>query len=156
MAPLKFSTICSHLLVAQLSFVKKFFFFFLAELSFLNLSVGDYYSIRLAPQHASTLKVVFAIKYSYINQTWLKLKCQYVNFNRYEEDYLKVGRKKTNLMFIGDGKGITIISGGKSVFDNITTFRTASFGKLLLITTSNPHHLISRRVLKCNQSLSSD
>lgn len=73
-----------------------------------------------------------------------------MNFNRYEEDYLKVGRKKTNLMFIGDGKGITIISGGKSVFDNITTFRTASFGKLLLITTSNPHHLISRRVLKCN------
>lgn len=65
--PLKFSTICSHLLVAKLSFVKKLFFFFLAELSFLNLSVGDYYSIRLAPQHASSVKVVFAIKYSYIN-----------------------------------------------------------------------------------------
>ncbi|XP_058181739.1 probable pectinesterase/pectinesterase inhibitor 34 [Rhododendron vialii] len=51
----------------------------------------------------------------------------YVKAGRYEEDYLKVGRKKTNLMFIGDGKGITIISGGKSVADNITTFRTASF-----------------------------
>lgn len=32
-------------------------------------------------------------------------------------------------MFIGDGKGKTVISGGKSVFDNVTTFHTASFGK---------------------------
>ncbi|KAF9616385.1 hypothetical protein IFM89_029639 [Coptis chinensis] len=45
----------------------------------------------------------------------------------YEENNLKVGRKKTNLMFIGDGKGLTFISGGRSVYDNITTFRTASF-----------------------------
>lgn len=49
---------------------------------------------------------------------------------RYEENNLKVGRKKTNLMFIGDGKGKTVISGGKSVFDKMTTFHTASFGKL--------------------------
>ncbi|KAH7538229.1 hypothetical protein FEM48_Zijuj03G0177000 [Ziziphus jujuba var. spinosa] len=35
----------------------------------------------------------------------------YVRAGRYEEDNLKVGRKKTNLMFIGDGKGKTIISG---------------------------------------------
>lgn len=51
----------------------------------------------------------------------------HVKAGRYEEANLKVGRKKTNLMFIGDGKGITVISGGKSVMDNITTFRTASF-----------------------------
>ncbi|CAL5344136.1 unnamed protein product [Camellia sinensis] len=51
----------------------------------------------------------------------------YVRAGRYEENNLKVGRKKTNLMFIGDGKGITIISGGKSVLDNMTTFHTASF-----------------------------
>ncbi|XP_057507986.1 probable pectinesterase/pectinesterase inhibitor 34 [Actinidia eriantha] len=51
----------------------------------------------------------------------------YVKAGRYEEDNLKVGRKKTNLMFIGDGKGKTIISGGKSIFDNMTTFHTASF-----------------------------
>lgn len=30
-------------------------------------------------------------------------------------------------MFIGDGKGKTVISGGKSVFDKLTTFHTASF-----------------------------
>ncbi|GFY83421.1 plant invertase/pectin methylesterase inhibitor superfamily [Actinidia rufa] len=52
----------------------------------------------------------------------------YVKAGRYEENNLKVGRKKTNLMFIGDGKGKTIISGGKSIFDNMTTFHTASFG----------------------------
>ncbi|KAL3653629.1 putative pectinesterase/pectinesterase inhibitor 61 [Castilleja foliolosa] len=45
----------------------------------------------------------------------------------YEENILKVGRKKTNIMFIGDGKGKTVISGGKSVQDNMTTFHTASF-----------------------------
>lgn len=33
-------------------------------------------------------------------------------------------------MFIGDGKGKTIISGGKSVADHLTTFHTASFGKI--------------------------
>ncbi|KAJ0230414.1 pectinesterase/pectinesterase inhibitor 34 [Hirschfeldia incana] len=51
----------------------------------------------------------------------------YVKAGRYEENNLKVGRKKINLMFIGDGKGKTVISGGKSIFDNITTFHTASF-----------------------------
>lgn len=51
----------------------------------------------------------------------------YVKAGKYEEDDLKVGKKKTNLMFIGDGKGKTVITGGKSVADKITTFRTASF-----------------------------
>lgn len=44
---------------------------------------------------------------------------------------MKVGRKKTNLMFIGDGKGKTVITGGKSVSNSITTFHTASFGNFL-------------------------
>jgi pectin methylesterase-like acyl-CoA thioesterase len=51
----------------------------------------------------------------------------YVKAGRYEEYNLKVGRKKTNIMFVGDGKGKTIISGGTSIFDNVTTFHTASF-----------------------------
>ncbi|KAK2988635.1 hypothetical protein RJ640_002104 [Escallonia rubra] len=51
----------------------------------------------------------------------------YIKAGRYEEKNLKVGRKKTNLMFIGDGKGKTTISGGTSVFDHVTTFHTASF-----------------------------
>ncbi|KAL2339620.1 hypothetical protein Fmac_007560 [Flemingia macrophylla] len=51
----------------------------------------------------------------------------YVTAGRYEEDNLKVGRKKTNVMFIGDGKGKTVIAGGKNYMENLTTFHTASF-----------------------------
>ncbi|XP_073141437.1 probable pectinesterase/pectinesterase inhibitor 61 [Henckelia pumila] len=51
----------------------------------------------------------------------------YVKAGKYEEDNLKVGRKKTNVMFIGDGKGKTVITGGRNIFDKITTFHTASF-----------------------------
>lgn len=51
----------------------------------------------------------------------------YIRAGRYEENNLKVGRKKWNLMFIGDGKGVTTITGGKSVSENLTTFHTASF-----------------------------
>ncbi|GLT59782.1 hypothetical protein SLA2020_325820 [Shorea laevis] len=51
----------------------------------------------------------------------------YVRAGRYVESNLKVGRKKTNIMFIGEGKGKTVISGGKSVHDDMTTFHTASF-----------------------------
>jgi len=32
-------------------------------------------------------------------------------------------------MIIGDGKGKTVITGGKNVMQNLTTFHTASFGK---------------------------
>ncbi|KAI7725766.1 hypothetical protein M8C21_002854 [Ambrosia artemisiifolia] len=52
----------------------------------------------------------------------------HVKAGRYEEDNLKVGRKKTYLMFVGDGKGKTVITGGiNRVVDNVTTFHTASF-----------------------------
>ncbi|XP_041998667.1 probable pectinesterase/pectinesterase inhibitor 34 [Salvia splendens] len=51
----------------------------------------------------------------------------YVRAGRYEETILKVGRKKTNIIFIGDGKGKTVISTGKSIQDNMTTFHTAGF-----------------------------
>ena len=49
---------------------------------------------------------------------------------------MKVGRKKKNLMFIGDGKGKTVISGAKSVSQDLTTFHTASFGKSLMFLFS--------------------
>ncbi|KAL8240808.1 hypothetical protein R6Q59_014163 [Mikania micrantha] len=52
----------------------------------------------------------------------------YVKAGRYEEANLKVGRKKTNVMFIGDGKGRTVITGGVNrVVNDVTTFHTASF-----------------------------
>ncbi|XP_043716661.1 probable pectinesterase/pectinesterase inhibitor 61 [Telopea speciosissima] len=51
----------------------------------------------------------------------------YLKAGRYEEDNLKVGRKKTNLMFMGDGKWKTVITGGKNVYQKYTTFHSASF-----------------------------
>ncbi|MFQ6638060.1 hypothetical protein Gotur_013932 [Gossypium turneri] len=66
-------------------------------------------AIKKAPEH-STRRIII-----------------YVKAGRYEEDNLKVGRKKINLMFIGDGKGKTVITGGKSVADHMTTFHTAAF-----------------------------
>ncbi|KAH9603616.1 hypothetical protein KSS87_015992 [Heliosperma pusillum] len=51
-----------------------------------------------------------------------------VRAGTYREDNLKVGRKKTNLWFLGEGKGRTVISGKLSVVhDQITTFHTAAF-----------------------------
>ncbi|KAH6809702.1 pectin methylesterase [Perilla frutescens var. frutescens] len=66
-------------------------------------------AIKKAPEHSSRRFII------------------YVRAGRYEEANLKVGKKKTNIMFIGDGKGKTVITGGKSVQDKLTTFRTASF-----------------------------
>ncbi|WZZ21020.1 hypothetical protein YC2023_122407 [Brassica napus] len=66
-------------------------------------------AIKKAPEHSSRRFVI------------------YVKAGKYEEEILKVGRKKTNLMFIGDGKGKTVITGGKSIVDDLTTFHTATF-----------------------------
>ncbi|XP_031379314.1 probable pectinesterase/pectinesterase inhibitor 34 [Punica granatum] len=66
-------------------------------------------AIKKAPEHSDRRTII------------------YVRAGRYEEDMLKVGRKKTNLMFIGDGPDKTIITGKKSVADKMTTFHTASF-----------------------------
>ncbi|KAJ7965352.1 Pectinesterase [Quillaja saponaria] len=66
-------------------------------------------AIKSAPEHSSRRYII------------------YVRAGRYEENNLKVGRKKTNLMFIGDGKGKTIITGGKNFLQGTTTFHTASF-----------------------------
>lgn len=66
-------------------------------------------AIKKAPEHSNRRTII------------------YVKAGRYEETNLKVGRKKTNLMFIGDGKDKTVISGSKNVLQNMTTFHTASF-----------------------------
>ncbi|KZV16680.1 putative pectinesterase/pectinesterase inhibitor 34-like [Dorcoceras hygrometricum] len=51
----------------------------------------------------------------------------YVKAGRYEEGILTVGRKKTNIMLIGDGKGRTVISGSRNIQEGVTTFRSATF-----------------------------
>ncbi|XP_045819192.1 probable pectinesterase/pectinesterase inhibitor 61 [Trifolium pratense] len=66
-------------------------------------------AIKRAPDHSSRRFII------------------YVRAGRYEENNLKVGKKKTNIMFIGDGRGKTVITGKRSVGDGMTTFHTASF-----------------------------
>ncbi|EFJ23305.1 hypothetical protein SELMODRAFT_232546 [Selaginella moellendorffii] len=49
----------------------------------------------------------------------------YIKAGTYKEK-VSVPKSKTNLMFVGDGAGKTIITGSKSVQDRVTTFRTAT------------------------------
>lgn len=51
---------------------------------------------------------------------------------RYVEN-VEVPKKKTNLMFIGDGRKTTIITGSRNVVDGSTTFRSATLGESLLL-----------------------
>lgn len=46
----------------------------------------------------------------------------------YKEN-VEVGKKKTNIMFLGDGRSNTIITGSKNVVDGSTTFNSATVGK---------------------------
>lgn len=41
-----------------------------------------------------------------------------------------VPKKKTNIMFMGDGRSNTIITGSRNVVDGSTTFNSATVGKL--------------------------
>lgn len=51
----------------------------------------------------------------------------YVKAGAYYE-YVEVLKKKTMLMFVGDGIGKTLIKGNRSVVDGWTTFRSATVG----------------------------
>lgn len=46
---------------------------------------------------------------------------------------VEVPKKKTNIMFMGDGRRNTIITGSRNVVDGSTTFNSATVGKLILI-----------------------
>uniref|UniRef100_A0A7N0UGE1 Pectinesterase inhibitor domain-containing protein n=1 Tax=Kalanchoe fedtschenkoi TaxID=63787 RepID=A0A7N0UGE1_KALFE len=51
----------------------------------------------------------------------------YIKAGAYYE-YVEVIKKKTNIMFLGDGIGKTLIKGNRSVVDGWTTFRSATLG----------------------------
>ncbi|KAK8488267.1 hypothetical protein V6N13_052169 [Hibiscus sabdariffa] len=53
----------------------------------------------------------------------------YVAAGVYQE-YISIPMNKQNLVLIGDGIGRTIITGSRSVPDGLTTFNTATFGKV--------------------------
>ncbi|OAY54171.1 pectinesterase/pectinesterase inhibitor PPE8B [Manihot esculenta] len=50
----------------------------------------------------------------------------YIKKGFYNE-YVDIKKKKWNLMMVGDGMGVTVISGNRSFIDGWTTFRSATF-----------------------------
>lgn len=67
-------------------------------------------AIEAAPQ-LSTKKFVIYIKRGVYNE------------------YVEISKKKWNIMMIGDGIDVTVISGNRSFIDGWTTYRSATFGK---------------------------
>lgn len=51
----------------------------------------------------------------------------YIKKGLYNE-YIEIGKKKWNLMMVGDGMDVTVISGNRSFIDGWTTYRSATFG----------------------------
>lgn len=52
----------------------------------------------------------------------------YMKEGVYEED-MKIGNKKWNLMFVGDGVGKTVATGDRNVVDGGATYRSAHIGR---------------------------
>ncbi|MDD0148575.1 pectinesterase family protein, partial [Shigella flexneri] len=48
------------------------------------------------------------------------------------KEYVEIGKKKWNIMMIGDGMDATVISGNRSFVDGWTTYRSATFGNNFL------------------------
>lgn len=53
----------------------------------------------------------------------------YVKKGVYRE-YVEISKKKWNIMMVGDGMDVTVISGNRSFIDGWTTFRSATFGNV--------------------------
>ena len=53
------------------------------------------------------------------------------------KEYVQVNKSMTHLVFIGDGPEKTIISGSKNYKDGITTYRTATVGKIYIQCSIN-------------------
>jgi len=72
---------------------------------------GDYMNVtdavNAAPENSETRYVI------------------YIKAGVYEE-HVEVNNTKTNLMFIGDGKDVTVLTGNRNVEDGYTTFRSAT------------------------------
>ncbi|TVU32480.1 hypothetical protein EJB05_24211, partial [Eragrostis curvula] len=71
-----------------------------------HATIGD--AVRAAPECSARRTVI------------------HVNAGRYDE-IVRVGSKKTNLVFVGDGANRTVVTGRRSAADNFTTFQTPTF-----------------------------
>lgn len=65
----------------------------------------------------------------------------YIKKGIYKE-YVEISKKKWNIMMIGDGIDLTIISGNRNFIDGWTTYRSATFGKFSFSFTVIYYHKI--------------
>lgn len=67
----------------------------------------------------------------------------YVKKGVYKET-IDIGKKKKNIMLVGDGRDTTIITGSLNVVDGSTTFRSATVGNItlyiLIVSTSHVNY----------------
>lgn len=84
----------------------------------------------------------------------------YVKKGVYKE-YVSIGKKKTNVMIVGDGMDATVITGSRNVVDGSTTFNSATLGLVLFFsqydssTSLISAYLLWKFLLPGNRSLKS-
>ena len=64
----------------------------------------------------------------------------YIKEGVYEEN-VEIPSHKTNILLLGDGSDVTVITGSRSVADGWTTFRSATLGKSLYGTINGSSSL---------------
>jgi Pectinesterase len=57
----------------------------------------------------------------------------YIKKGVYKEN-VEVKKKKWNVMLVGDGMGVTVISGDRNFIDGWTTFRSATLGECFYLS----------------------
>ncbi|GER49880.1 plant invertase/pectin methylesterase inhibitor [Striga asiatica] len=65
-------------------------------------------AVRGAPEYSSRRYVIYVKKGIY-------------------KEYVEIGKKKWNIMMVGDGMNVTVISGNRNFIDGWTTYRSATF-----------------------------
>ncbi|RZS04809.1 hypothetical protein BHM03_00035198 [Ensete ventricosum] len=93
-------------------------------------------AVNRAPSHSSRRYVIYVKKGVYQENVELK-------------------KKKTNIMLVGDGMGITVISGSRNFMQGWTTFRTATFGRLI-IPSFSLHRQTQNDSLLCVMAMSNE
>lgn len=78
-------------------------------------------AIKEAPDYSSTRFVIYIKKGLYLENVEIK-------------------KKKWNIVMIGDGIDVTVISGNRSFIDGWTTFRSATFGNKIFFAANSCFH----------------
>ena len=104
---------------------------------------GNYVSItdavKKAPSHLRSRKYIIYVKAGVYHET------------------VRISKRKTNIMFVGDGKGKTVVVSSKNVKEGSTTFSSATFGTFPNLSVCIHIHvclIVSSNILKYSFSFS--